>query len=95
MIRALFVAAVIAVAAIGAASTVEIANSGTSRVIFTASFPPGEYWNVDVHCPGPTSTPSPGDTYRCKDGCFSDSPTPQGACSRHGGIARLLQPGNA
>jgi hypothetical protein len=90
MIRGLFVAAAVAAAAICAASTVESVGSATSPVIFTASCPPGEYWNVDVHCPGPTPTPSPGDTYQCKDGCYSDSPNPQRACSRYGGIDHSL-----
>jgi hypothetical protein len=95
MIRALLVASAIAAAAIGAASILEGSGSATSPVIFNGSCPPGEYWNVDVHCPGPTPTPSPGDTYQCKDGCFSDSKTSQGACSHHGGIDHSLQLGNA
>jgi Protein of unknown function (DUF3761) len=87
MIRGLLVAADFAAAAIGATSTVGSVGSATSPIIFTASCPPGGYWNVNVHCvPGPTPTPSPGDTYQCKDGCYSDSPNPEGACSHHGGI---------
>jgi hypothetical protein len=87
MIRGLLVAAAVAAAAIGAASTVESTGSISSPVIFTASCPPGEYI-TDVHCvPGPTPTPPPDATYQCRDGCYSDSKTPQGACSHHGGIA--------
>jgi len=87
MIRGLLVAAAIAAAAFGVASTVESAGSGTSPVIFTASCPPGDYWNIDVYC---VPTPPRDATYQCNDGCYSDSDTPEGACSHHGGIKRSM-----
>jgi hypothetical protein len=81
-----------AVGAIGAGTAVESAVFAGSPVTFTASCLPGDYAPLDVHCT--PSTPLPGDTYRCKDGCFSDSKTSQGACSHHGGINQPLNPGN-
>jgi hypothetical protein len=91
MIRALFVAAAIAAAAFGAASTLESAGSDTSPVL-TSSCLPGDYAPLDVHCNPPT--PLPQDTYPCRDGCFSDSKTSQGACSHHGGIDHPVNQGN-
>ena len=92
MVLRLLVAAAIAASAVGMASTVESAGSATSPVIFTATCPPGGYAPLDVHCNPPT--PETGDTYQCKDGCFSDSKTSQGACSHHGGIDHLVNTGN-
>jgi hypothetical protein len=95
MIRGLLVAAAIAAAAIGAASTVESSGSASWPVIFTADYPPDDNRNIDVYCvPGPTPTPPPGTTYQCKDGCYSDSKTPRGTCSHHGGIDHPVS-GNA
>ena len=91
MIRGLVVAAAVAAAAIGAASTVERTGSSTSPFMFTAG--PGDYVPLAVHCVPPT--PQPGDTYQCKDGCYSDSKTPQGACSHHGGIDHRVQTDHA
>jgi hypothetical protein len=91
MIRALLAAAAIAAAAFGAASTLESAGSATSPVLTTSCLP-GDYAPLDVHCNPPT--PLPGDTYQCRDGCFSDSKTSQGACSHHGGIDHPVNQGN-
>ena len=90
MIRGLLVAAAIAAAPIGAASTVESTGSATSPVMFSAS--PG-YVPLAVHCVPPT--PQPWDTYQCRDGCYSDSQTPQGASSHHGGIDHPVQTDHA
>jgi hypothetical protein len=91
MIRGLVVAAAVAAAAIGAASTLESTGSSTSPVMFTAS--PGNHVPLAVHCVPPT--PQPGDTYQCRDGCYSDSKTRQGACSHHGGPDHPVQTDNA
>jgi hypothetical protein len=91
MIRGLLVAAAIAVATIGAASLSESAGSATPTVL-TTSCPPGDYAPLGVHCNPPT--PLPGDTYQCRDGCFSDSKTSRGACSHHGGIDHPVEQGN-
>jgi hypothetical protein len=45
-----------------------------------------------VHCNPPT--PLPKDTYQCRDGCFSDSRTSDGACSHHRGIDHPVNQGN-
>jgi hypothetical protein len=90
MIRGLLVAASIAVAAIGVAASVESTGFGTSPVTFTASCLSGDPAPLDVHCTPPTQLPK--DTYKCNDGCFSNSQTPQGACSHHGGIEETLTP---
>ena len=90
MIRGLLVAAAIAAAAIGAGSTVERTGSATSPGMFAAG--PG-YVPLAVHCVPPT--PQPGDTYQCRDGCYSDSQTPQGASSHHGGIDHPVQTDHA
>jgi hypothetical protein len=64
-----------------------------SPVTFIASCAAGEFV-TDVTCvPGTNPTPPPGSTYQCKDGCFSDSKTSQGACSHHGGIAGSVSTG--
>ena len=91
MIRGLVVAAAVAAAAIGAASTLESTGSSRSPVMFTAS--PGDSVPLAVHCVPPT--PQPGDTYQCRDGCYSDSKTPQGACSHHGGPDHPVQTDHA
>ena len=91
MIRGLVVAAAVAAAAIGAASTLESTGSSRSPVMFTAS--PGDSVPLAVHCVPPT--PQPWDTYQCRDGCYSDSKTPQGACSHHGGIDHRVQTDHA
>ena len=91
MIRGLLVAAAIAAAPIGAASTLESTGSSTSPIMFTASS--GDNVPLAVHCVPPT--PQPGDTYRCRDGCYSDSQTPQGASSHHGGIDHPVQTDHA
>jgi hypothetical protein len=92
MIRGLLVAAAIAAAAIGAASTVESDGSATSPVLTTSCLP-GDYAPPSgVHCNPPT--PLPGDTYQRRDGCFSDSKTSQGACSHHGGIDHPVNQGH-
>ena len=90
MIRGLLVAAAIAAAAIGAGSTVERTGSATSPVMFAAG--PG-YVPVAVHCV--PATPQPGDTCQCRDGCYSDSKTRQGACSHHRGIDHPVQTDHA
>ena len=91
MIRGLVVAAAVAAAAIGAASTLESTGSSRSPVMFTAS--PGDHVPLAVHCVPPT--PQPGDTYQCRDGCYSDSKTSQGACSHHGGPDHPVQTDHA
>jgi hypothetical protein len=91
MIRGLVVAAAVAATAIGAASTVESTGSSTSPVMFTAS--PGDSVPLAVHCVPPT--PQPWDTYQCRDGCYSDSKTRQGACSHHRGIDHPVQTDHA
>jgi hypothetical protein len=92
MIRALLAVAAIVGAAIGTTTTVGSTGSAKSPVIFTASCPQGGYAPLDVHCN--PRTPLPGDTYQCRDGCFSDSKTSQGACSHHGGIDHPVNQGN-
>jgi hypothetical protein len=91
MIRGLVVAAAVAAAAIGAASTLESTGSSTSPIMFTASS--GDNVPLAVHCGPPT--PQPGDTYQCRDGCYSDSKTSQGACSHHRGIDHPVQTDHA
>ena len=90
MIRGLLVAAAIAAAAIGAASAIERTGSAMSPFMFTAG---AGYVPLAVHCVPPT--PQPGDTYQCRDGCYSDSKTPQGACSHHRGIDHPVQTDHA
>jgi hypothetical protein len=93
MIRRLLVATAIMVATISAASIEESAAGSATSPVLTTSCLPGDYarpWSV--HCNPPT--PLPGDTYQCRDGCFSDSKTSQGACSHHGGIDHPVNQGN-
>ena len=92
MISRLLIAASIAAAAIGTATAVETTGFATSPVTFIDSCLPGGYAPLDVHCTPPTQLPQ--DTYRCKDGCFSNSTTSRGACSHHGGIEETLTPSN-
>ena len=87
--RALLVAAVIGM---GTASTAAVSGSVASPVTLTVSYQPGDYAPLDVHCNPPR--PLPGDTYQCRDGCYSNSKTPQGACSHHGGIDHPVNQGN-
>jgi hypothetical protein len=91
--RATFVATAITVATMGAASMAEsAAGSATSPVLTTSCLPGNDAAPLSVHCNPPT--PLPGDTYQCRDGCFSDSKTSEGACSHHGGIDHPVNQGN-
>jgi hypothetical protein len=93
MIRGLLVATAITVATMGAASIAESAAGFATSPVLTTSCLPGDYvLPSSVHCNPPT--PLPGDTYQCRDGCFSDSKTSQGACSHHGGIDHPVNQGN-
>jgi hypothetical protein len=69
----------------------ESEGPATSPVLTTSCLP-GDYAPSSVHCNPPT--PLPRDTYQCRDGCFSDSKTSQGACSHHGGIDHPVNQGN-
>jgi len=93
LFRATFVAAAITVATSGAASIAEsAAGTATSPVLTTSCLPGNDALPLSAHCNPPT--PQPGDTYQCRDGCFSDSKTSQGACSHHGGIDHPVNQGN-
>jgi hypothetical protein len=93
MIRQLLVVTAVIVATISAASISEsAAGSATSPVLTTSCLPEDYAHPSSVHCNPPT--PLPGDTYQCRDGCFSDSKTSQGACSHHGGIDHAVNQGN-
>jgi hypothetical protein len=94
LFRATFVAAAITVATIGAASIAESAAASAITPVLTTSCLPGDYvLPLAIHCRNPP-TKQPGDTYQCRDGCFSDSKTSQGACSHHGGIDHRVNSGN-
>ncbi len=88
MIRRLLIAPAIAVAAISAGTTVS-GGFVTPPLTFTASCLPGDL-PLSIHCDPPARR---SDTYQCVDGCYSNSQTPQGACSHHGGIDHPVNQG--
>jgi hypothetical protein len=105
MTRALSIAAAIAAAAIGAASTASadptlVAAAGITGLAASPVISAGDQcgdgyeWSTTVSSciPVPTaaSTAPPGATFLCVDGDYSYSKTSKGACSRHGGIAAAV-----